>query len=214
MPMRLEGNPVAEHLQSLLTLIDSTRIFAIQVVVDARDRIAGVFAGDLDRAFSRAVELAGSVFSRDFDRPYDAVLCEMLPPLDENLYQAQKALENCRTAVVDGGSLIVVSACARGIGSTFFFDQAAGWNRETNQPHDGVYRFGSHKLSRVNALSKRIDVGLHSTLTDEVVSRVFYQPVKDIQGYINERAGRTNEYRVAVVHDAGHTVLKRQTTSQ
>jgi nickel-dependent lactate racemase len=136
----------------------------------------------------------------------------LISPLDKNLYQAQKALENCQDAVADGGSAVVFSACEEGVGSRYFFEQASGWDRERNESVDGVERFGSHKLSRVNAMTRRIDVRLHSELDDETVRRVFYEPLADVSEYIGRRAEGNTNYRLAVVHDAGHTVLRRQTT--
>jgi nickel-dependent lactate racemase len=210
MPMRLEGNPVAEHLQELMSLVDSSGIFAIQLVIDATHKTVGVFAGGIEECFRQAVELSRRTYSQEVAEPYDAVVCEMLPPLDDNLYQAQKALENCQAVVADGGSAIVLSACDGGIGSSHFFELADLWDREANRPIDGVQRFGSHKLSRVNAMGRRIDVRLHSNLADDTVRRVFYQPLADVSAYLQDRAGDRQEFRVAVVHDAGHTVMTKE----
>ena len=69
----------------------------------------------------------------------------MLPPLDGNLYQGQKGVENCQAAVRDGGCLVLVSACGDGIGSDHFFDLARSWDREGNTPLEGSPGFGSHK---------------------------------------------------------------------
>lgn len=207
-PLRLAGNPVAEHLEELMELTDQTRFFGIQVVTDARQRMAGVFCGPLSSAFEDAAGLASSVFTHTVDPKYDAVLCELLPPLDSNLYQVQKALENCQAAVADGGSAIVVAACEEGVGSDHFFNLAAGWDRDKNVPLDGRPAFGSHKLSRVNAMSKRIGVRLHSALAQELPRRVFFEPVDDIDQYLNTEMENRQSLSLAVVHDAGHTILK------
>ena len=211
-PLRLAGNPVADELASLMALLDPEKFFSVQIVVDARGNMADLFAGSLQESFERSVAMAESIYAHRVEKLYDAVLCELISPLDKNLYQAQKALENCQDAVVDGGSAVVFSACEEGVGSQYFFEQASGWDRERNESVDGVQRFGSHKLSRVNAMTRRIDVRLHSELDDDTVRRVFYEPLADVNEYIGSRAeGKTN-YRLAVVHDAGHTVLRRQTT--
>ncbi len=210
MPLRLAGNPVAEHLLALMPLFDSSNVFSIQAVVDAGGRTVGLYAGSLEDSFAYAVELAEKIFACDIAEPYDAAICELLSPLDKNLYQSQKALENCQAGVADGGAVVTVSECSEGVGSKYFFDQALTWNRERNIPGDGVLRFGSHKLSRVNAIGRRIDVGLYSDLDDNTVRRVFYEPVHDIADFIINRARDRKNYRVAVVRDAGHTVLRKQ----
>ena len=210
MPLRLEGNPVADHLQQMVSLIDTSHMLAVQLVVDAARKIAGVFCGSLEEAFASAVELSRRIYSHSVAIPYDAVLCEMVPPLDGNLYQAQKGLENCQAAVAEGGSAIVISACSGGIGSSHFYELADGWDREANQSSDGVVRFGSHKLSRVNAMGRRIDVRLYSQLEDDTVRHVFYEPLDDIPAYLEQRAQSKESYRLAVVRDAGHTVMTKQ----
>ncbi len=177
-------------------------------MADSGGRIGASFCGGLEESFDRAVDYAQTLYARQVDRPFDAVLCEILTPLDKNLYQAQKGLENCQPAVRDGGAAIVVSQCEEGVGSKFFFDQAGLWDRATNEPKDGILRFGSHKLGRVNLMTRRIGVMVHSMLPEEIVRRVFYEPIRDVQSFIDQQIAKNPKFRLAVVHDAGHTVLK------
>ncbi len=207
-PLKIEGNPVAEHLWSLLEFFDQGKFFTLQLVVDSQHRIAGVFFGCLREAFDKARQLAEELYAPKTPYQYDIVLGELLPPLDKNLYQAQKAVENCQAAVADGGQVVVIAACEEGVGSDFFYRQADNWDRRQNRPRDGQIRFGSHKLSRIIEISKRIGVGIYSHLPEETVRRVFYEPVRDINRLITDNINMRKSCRVAVVHDAGHTVLK------
>ncbi len=207
-PLKLAGNPVAEHLDSLLTLLDLKRFFAIQIVTDSLGRIADLFFGPLDSAFQRATVAAGKIYSFPVEQHYDAVICEVLPPMDKNLYQAQKALENCQAAVRDGGHIIIVSACREGIGSEHFYRLADGWDRRTNQPRDGRLQFGSHKLSRVIAHGRRLGIWLYSTLPDEVVRHVFYEPLDNPEIFLYSAIKNCQPCRLAVVYDAANTVLR------
>ncbi|MEW6051439.1 MAG: lactate racemase domain-containing protein [Candidatus Zixiibacteriota bacterium] len=206
-PLKLKGNPVSEHLDALLDLLPIDNIVSIQLVADAHGGLAGAFIGDIRESFAQAVGLAEQIYSRKVKTRYDIALCELLSPLNKNLYQAQKALENCQLAVANGGAAIVISPCLEGIGSGYFFHLAETWDRQTNAPVDGVPRFGSHKLSRVNALSRRIDVCIHSELDDDVVRKVYFEPVRDVTAFVRDRTKGRSGARVAVVHDAGHTVL-------
>ncbi len=204
-PMKLERNPVAMHLDSLLEFIDQSKVFSIQVVMDSTDTIAGIFCGNLRDSFHEASKLAREIYACEFDEPYDVCLCELLPPLDENLYQVQKALENCQLAVRDGGACVVVAACKGGIGSEHFFKLAEIWDRARNRAKDGVPRFGSHKLARVNAMSGRIMVGLYSELPVKTGRQVYYEKIDNLEMFLGTRLG--SGARVAVVRNAGHTVL-------
>ncbi len=204
-PLRLKGNPVAEHMASVLDMLGAEKFFGIQAVIDASRKMAAVFFGDLKVSFEKAYEFSCTMYENRVDHPYDTVICEMLPPLDNNLYQLQKALENCQRAVKDGGRIVLVSACAGGIGSENFYKLADDWDREKNEPKDGVKRFGSHKLSRVNAMQHRIDVRVYSTLSDDTVRHVFYEPLHDLGECFLKTS--QEEHKLAVVRDAGHTVL-------
>ncbi len=206
-PLRLRGNPVAEHLESLMSTLEPERFFGIQVVRDAESPTASVFCGRLDVAFAEAVQKAEAVFARRVNDPYDIVICEVLPPLDRNLYQVQKALENCHRAVRDGGLIVLVSCCREGVGSPHFYDLAAEWDADKNVAVDGQHHFGSHKLSRVNAIGRRIRICIQSTLPDDVVRRVFYEPLDIVEEllYIDGSVGQ--DIRIAVAHDAGNIVL-------
>lgn len=204
-PMKLDSNPVAEHLDSLLKLVDLNKIFSIQVTMDATDTVAGIFCGSLSDSFHEATMMARKIYACEFNDQYDVALCELLPPLDDNLYQVQKALENCQPAVRDGGACIVVAACSGGIGSEHFYKLAEIWDRAANRAADGVQRFGSHKLARVNAISGRILVGIYSELAPDTTSHVFYESIADLNVYLEKRLG--SGARVAIVRNAGHTVL-------
>lgn len=206
-PLRLRGNPVAEHFDELMELVAHRAFYAVQVVVDAGGIIREITCGELQDAFVRATEAARALFAHEVAERYDVVLCEMRSPLDHNLYQLQKGLENGQAAVRAGGAAILVSACVEGVGSPHFFHQALTWDRTRNRPQDGILRFGSHKLSRVHAITERIDVLLHSMLSPQDIRQVFYEPIENVTAYLTERRASYDLDRLAVVYDAGHTVL-------
>jgi len=69
--------------------------------------------------------------------------------------------------------------------------------------------FGSHKLSRVINLGQRIHVRVFSELDAVEVARVFYEPLDNLQDFLLQSQEISPGLRVAVVHDAGNTVLVR-----
>lgn len=208
-PLKLEGNPMAEHLISMLELVDTSNVMTLQIVYDSQKKISSLHFGDIRNAFKEAVESAKKIYACKVSDEYDTVLLEILPPLDKHLYQAQKALENSQAVVKDGGSAIVVSSCEEGIGSEHFYKLAENWDAENNKPKDGKLHFGSHKLSRVNAISKRINALIYSNLSNEIVSKVFYKSVESLDRFIKEDSNKKENYRMALVYDAAHTVLTK-----
>jgi len=207
-PLRLAGNPVAEHLDEIMSMFDSSRVLSIQTVLDVESKLAGLFVGDLKSTFEQGVELADRIYAHAVDEPFDAVICSLESPLDKNLYQTQKGLENCQAVVKDGGNIILVSACDEGIGSKHFYELAQQWDVVSNKPVDGIQRFGSHKLSRVLTTKKRIGVRLFTEMNHDEARRVFYDPVDNVDQFITENKQSNKQYTVAVVDDAGSSVLK------
>lgn len=207
-PMKLAGNPMAEHLDEMQELLAPRNIHSIQIVADVEHQVFSVCIGQLDAAFKRSTRAATSLYGNSVEKQYDLVVAEVRPPLDKNLYQIQKALENTQAAVTDGGTVVVIAACADGVGSDHFFNMAAAWDQEKNEPVDGIRRFGSHKLSRVKAMTHRIDVRLYSTLPDDQPRQVFYEPTHDLQTLMGDCLDKEKGNRLAVVRDAGHTVIK------
>lgn len=208
-PLRLAGNPVAEHLAELMDGWNHGAILSLQAVLDSDERMVGLFAGSMEDSFSRAVTCAETIYAHQVRQPFDLVIAELSSPLDRNLYQAQKGLENCQAGVRDGGTIVILAACPEGIGSDHFFQLADIWEKQKNEPIDGVPRFGSHKLSRVNALSRRITVLLHSLLPEAAVRKVFYEPSAPLELVIRELCSRQSAPRIALVRNAGHAVLQR-----
>jgi nickel-dependent lactate racemase len=206
-PMKLEGNPVEEHLQLLMQMIPDKEILAVQTVLDSDSEIRAVFCGRLEEAFEEARDFSEGTFGHRADHKYDIVLAEVRPPLDSNLYQLQKSLENCQSAAADEGIAILFSPCREGIGSRQFYDLGGSWSPADGGMPEGTKSFGRHKLYRVYKIGRRIRIFLYSELAKGVPERVFYGTTRLPQRIIDNSAKNCEYMRVALVRDAGHTVL-------
>lgn len=207
MPMKLEDNPVEEHLQSLMHLLPNKDIYTIQLVLSGDNDIAGIFCGELKKSFEKACEPAVELFGVHTEGGHDLLLAEVRPPLDGNLYQLQKSLENCQTAVRDGGTVLLFSPCYEGVGERSFYDLAESWTPEGKVTLNNRAMFGQHKLSRVYHIGQRINIRLYSELNPDVGERVFYKAESNPQKTIDNLINKRNCIKVGLVHDAGHTVL-------
>lgn len=205
MPMKLKDNPVDEHLRGLMKLVHDKMLFGIQVVCAADSENVNVYIGQLDDAFQRACRAAEYVYGATVDHSYDLLLAEVLPPLDSNLYQLQKSLENCQRAVTDGGTIVLFSSCHEGIGSSGFYHLADKWR--PGMRFTGEEAFGWHKLERVHKINQRVNVCLFSELPDEIPEKVFFSPVRSPQALVDSYFQDNEKAALAVVRDAGHTVL-------
>jgi len=207
MPMKLEGNPVEEHLQSLMHLLPNKDIFAVQIVLSGDNDIAGIYCGELKTSFENACELAAGIFGVHVDDKHDLLIAEVRPPLDGNLYQLQKSLENCQKAVCGGGTILLFSPCNEGIGENSFYELAENWTPESETILNDSALFGQHKLSRVYHIGQRINIRLYSELNPDVGERVFFNTELNPQKTIDNLINKGKNIKVGMVHDAGHTVL-------
>ncbi len=93
--------------------------FAIQVVVNSRREIAGIFAGDLELAHRAAARFAGEVYATPAPQQADVAILNAYPK-DDELLQAENALMFHHTAPEDylkeDGVLLITSACSLGMG--------------------------------------------------------------------------------------------------
>ncbi len=211
-PLRLEGNPVAEHLERMLALVKLPNLFSIQIVNGRNHQVLDCFCGDLRRSFAAAAAFSRQVYSCAAPQRFDVVIAEMRPPLDRNLYQMQKGIENTAAAVRDDGVMIVVSACSEGVGNDEFLQLAKRLQRfeavlaqaAAEQPPLGI-----HKLSRMVELSQRIRVRALTGLAPEIVRQVFIEPATSIDDELaGLRSGGRDHLDILLVRDAGMMVVQ------
>ena len=104
-------------------------------------------------------------------------------PKDLNLYQAQKALDNAKYAVKDGGVIILVGSCKEGLGEKTF----AEWITEAPTAGSLIeriqkeFRLGGHKAAAIAMVLEKADVYLVSELPDELAEKTFLKPFHTIE---------------------------------
>jgi nickel-dependent lactate racemase len=114
----LDGNPIYEDIVEGANLggLD----FSVNVTLDSRKRVSGVFAGDFKEAHKE-----GCRFLEGFVR-VEAVEADIVVttnggyPLDRDLYQAVKGMTVGEAVVREGGVIIVASECRDGVGHPDF----------------------------------------------------------------------------------------------
>ncbi len=208
-PLRTAGNPVREFIDEKTRFLDPSRVFAIQVVLDRFDKIVEVAAGNVDRAFALACAGAYKFYTMPVGQRYDIVLALVKPPLDINLYQAEKAWEHAKLALKPGGILICVSACGQGIGSEFYrrlgekYPDHSRWLMLADKP----YEMGLHKLVRTARMWEQGELWLVSAIDDQTARRFWYEPKPSVQAAVDEAfAIQGQNASLLVIDDAALTV--------
>jgi len=111
----LEGNPI--HMD-MIEFMKMTRLdFIINVTINERREITGIFAGDPVRAHLAGIEFLDRFVKLRVERPADIVITTNGGfPLDRDLYQAVKGMDTAAYVVKDGGVIIIASECRDGLG--------------------------------------------------------------------------------------------------
>jgi len=91
--------------------------FLVNVVLDAKDRLVGVFAGEFRAVHRAAARLSRDVYGLRASGQSEIVLCSCYPA-DLEFYQANKGLFIAQRLVADGGTLILASPCSEGVACT------------------------------------------------------------------------------------------------
>lgn len=209
-PMKLEGNPVHEDLEAITQKIcKEIDIFAINVVTDRHSRIYSCASGHIIDSFHRLVGPAEDVYSVTIKEKADIVVTVARPPLDVDLYQSQKAIENTKNAVRDKGIMILVSGCSEGIGQKAYFDllSMSSTPEEVFAKIREGYRLGYHKAAKIAETIMMVDLWGVTGLSPEVLKRALIKPFTNIQTAIDSALeDKGSDARVSFVMDGGMVV--------
>ncbi len=108
------GNPIWEEMQEVALATAPT--FILNVSLNQKRQITGVFAGDLTAAHRAGVAFVRKHALQPVPEPFDIVITSNSGyPLDLNLYQAVKGMSAAAQIVRPGGNIIVVAECWDGI---------------------------------------------------------------------------------------------------
>jgi nickel-dependent lactate racemase len=156
-------------------------------VLDKEQNVVAATGGDIVESFMKAVAIARRVFCVPISRKADIVVSIAKFPMDINLYQSQKAIDNGALAVKDGGTLILVSACREGIGDQEFADLLGSCSSpdQALQVIEKTYKLGYHKAAKMASVCKRMKVLAYTKLTDCQVASLFLEPVSDLQAALD-----------------------------
>jgi nickel-dependent lactate racemase len=110
-----DGNPIFEEMRDVA--LKSNPSFTLNVTLDERKRITGVFAGELAAAHDAAIAQAARQALRPIPHLFDIVVAtNMGYPADLVLYQAVKGMSVAAQACAPGGTILLVAECREGLG--------------------------------------------------------------------------------------------------
>lgn len=204
--LRLEGNPIHEDFMEALQMFGRfDHMFSIQLVLNVKAQTSYSCSGHIVQSFKRAVEYAKEIYVPKIQEKADIVISVNKPPLDIDLYQSQKALQNVELSVKEDGIIILVSSCPEGIGDSNFYKLLT--SKDGGAGKENSRKFGYHKVVKLQNLLKRASIFAVTSLPDEVPKAIGLTPYRDLQkAFADATRIKGKNSRVLIVLDGAITV--------
>lgn len=170
----LEGNPVHEDMLEAAKLAKVD--FIVNIVINSKNELVRAFAGDLEQAFYEGVKLVDEMYKVSIERRAEIVLVSSGGhPLDINLYQAYKGVDNALDAVKRGGVIVLVAECPEGHGHDVFYEWMTKFKdvKEIEKEVTKRFRLGGHKAYYLMKAVQKADIILVSAMPDYLAQNVF-----------------------------------------
>ena len=122
-PRAVEGsvadNPLHRELLEIARL--ARHDFLADVALTRTRQIAGVFAGDPEKAHAAGMQFVSRVMLEQLSEPVDAVITSCAGyPLDLTFYQAIKGITAAQHILKPGGKILLIAECQEGAGAPEF----------------------------------------------------------------------------------------------
>ena len=153
-------------------------------------------AGDLHASFEQAVEWANEVFSVEIKQKADVVVSIARYPMDVDLYQSQKALDNGKWALKEGGTTDPGLEMPRGRRRRGRSANSCPSPRTPDEVLRTWRRSTSWAITRRPRWPRSWPGPRYArspTWTQELVSRINIRPFANVQEARGRRPGRTSQ---------------------
>jgi nickel-dependent lactate racemase len=207
----LDGNPVHEDMIDAIKTIKGKEIFSIQAVLDGEKRVYHCTSGHINDSFLAAIDKAHEVYCVNIKEKTDVVVAVAGYPSDVDLYQSQKALDNGKMALKDGGILILVSECRSGIGDEAYFNLLASSKtpQEALKRIEQGYKLGYHKAAKMAEIATWAEIWGVTGLADQDMKKAFIKPFHEVQEALDKAIEKKGEEaKILFLMDASLTVPK------
>ena len=205
---RLEGNPLREDIEEAGRICGIDYI--VNVVLDEHKQIIRAVAGDVTLAHREGCRFLDRLYRKELKEKADIVLVSQGgAPKDLNLYQTQKALDNAKHAVRDGGIIILMGSCREGLGEKVF----QTWIEEAEKPEDLVrrvrqnFQLGGHKAAAIAMVLEKADVYLVSEMDPALTRSCFLQPFTSAQAAFDRALEKLGQDATVLAMPSGGSTL-------
>ncbi len=209
----IDDNPMHRDIRAIAARPEAKPHFSVDVLLDRRQRITHVFAGELFAMHREACEAARSIAMQPTAGRFEIVVTTNSGyPLDQNLYQAVKGMSAAAQVVADCGTILCAAECSDGIPDHGRYAEllAAGDSpaelleqieaRPQTEPDQWQVQVQALIQRRARVLVKA------SGLTARQVAAAHFEPVHDIGEAVGELMAATPASRICVLPEGPQTI--------
>ena len=206
----LTTNPVRHDIEEAAALCGIDYI--LNVVLGEHKEILRAAAGDVTKAHRELCAFLDTIYLNKLPQAADIVLVSQGgAPKDLNLYQTQKALDNARHAVRQGGIIILIGSCKEGLGERVFEE----WMTTSPSPEAMIerigrdFQLGGHKAAAIAMTLQKAKIFLVSELEDDFVRSIFLTPQPSAQTALEQAFAELGEDASVLAMPFGGSTLPR-----
>ena len=206
----LDGNPAHEDLLEACSFASPD--FMVNVVLSPEGKLLRVVAGHYEKAHREGCRTVDQALSAEIGERYDLLIASAGgSPLDIDIRQAHKGLENACRALKPGGSILFYAECSNGSGHPRieYYANAYSGYQDMETALREHFEVGGHKAYWLARLGAHYDVHLVSSLDPCLVGRFQFAPVplaehgRHLSGMLDRQAPGA---RIGIIPHAGHTL--------
>ncbi len=212
-----KGNRVWEEMVAVTEAAAPT--FLLNVTLNQRREITGVFAGDMIAAHREGAAFVRDTAMQPVSHLFDIVITSNSGyPLDLNLYQAVKGMSAAAQIVRPGGDIIIAAECWDGIPDHGEYKRMLEAASSVDELWETVTASGFRRHDQWEALiqariQRRAEVHVYADgLSDKELEDALMTPCPSIEMTVGQLLHRNPEATVAVLPDGPQTVpyVKRE----
>lgn len=190
----INDNPVRLDIEEVVDFVPID--FILNVVLDENKQIIKAVAGHHVKAHREGCRFLDGLYKIEIPRKADIVITTPGGyPKDINLYQAQKALDNAKHAVREGGIIILLASCTEGYGEEVF----EKWINASTSPDELVTRIrsnfelGGHKAAAIALVEKKARIFIVADMPREKSSKLYMEPFDSMDAALEKAFAELGE---------------------
>lgn len=199
-PVRQDIDEVGEHFK-----ID----FIFNVLQSSDKTIVGAFAGHYIKAHRAACDALDKMYKINIKEKADIVIVSPGGfPKDINIYQAQKALDNARHAVRDGGIIILCASCKEGFENKLFEKWMTTKTKEQMVMEiKENFVLGGHKAAAIAMTLMKASIYMVTDYDRKIIEKIGFKYFRNLQDAVDSAAAVTEENGTVILMPSGGSIL-------